>query len=85
MKILKIAVIALVVAVSSFSAAKAQVVVKARIGSGPAVYHEPVRRPVHRRVYHRRAVVVREPVVYHRRRPVHYHRSRPVVVVRDRH
>lgn len=47
MKIFKFAVITLiVVAASSFSNADAQVIVKAKIGSGH-VYHRPVRRHVH--------------------------------------
>jgi len=85
MKIFKIAVIALI-AVSSFSNAKAQVVINARIGTGPVIYHEPVRRPVYRKVYHHRRTVVRQPVYHHRRqRPVNYHRNRPAVIVRHRH
>jgi len=83
MKLIKIAVIA-IIAASSFSTAKAQVVVNARIGTGPTVYHEPVRRPVHRKVYHRpRRVIVRQPVHHHRRpRPIVHRRSRPVVIVK---
>lgn len=77
MKILKIAVIA-IIAAASFSTAQAQVVVKARIGGPTVVRHEPVRvvrRPVHRRVYHpRRRVIVRQ--------PVHHRRPRPVIVRR---
>jgi len=86
MKLIKIAVIA-IIAVSSFSTAKAQVVVNARIGTGPVVYDEPVRRPVYRKVYHRpRKVIVRQPVHHRRPRPVvHHHRSRPVVIVKHRH
>lgn len=79
MKSLKIAVIA-IIAAASFSTAKAQVVVNARIGAPAVVRHEPVRvvrRPVvHHRVYHpRRKVIVRHPVRH----------RRPAVIVRRHH
>lgn len=74
MKILKIAIIALVT-VFTFSAAEAQIRVHATIGARPAPVHRVVVVQHHRRVYHRRVVVVRHRPVYHHRR---------VVVVRHR-
>jgi hypothetical protein len=63
MKIFKFAVITLIaIAAFSFNSADAQVIVKARIGSGH-VYHRPVRRPVYHRGY------------YHHRRPYYRHRA----------
>ena len=72
MKIFKIAVIALIAAASFSTSADAQVIVKARIGSGHVVERRPVRRTVVRHRPYRRRVIVRHPV-RHRR-----------VVVRDR-
>jgi hypothetical protein len=54
MKYLKILAIA-VVAIFAFEGAKAQVIVKARVGA-----------PVHHRYYHPRTVVVTRPAGYHR-------------------
>lgn len=71
MKILKIVIIALVT-VFTFSAAEAQIRVKATIGA--PVQHRRVVVVQHRPVYHRRVVVV-----HHR---PYYHRHRRVVVVR---
>jgi len=73
MKILKIAIIALVT-VFTFSAAEAQVRVHATIGARPVPPHRVVVVQHHRHVYHRKVVVVRHRPVYHRR----------VVVVRHR-
>jgi hypothetical protein len=70
MKVLKVIIIALVT-VFTFSAAEAQVRVRATIGDRP---HRTV---VVRRgpVYHRRTVVVRHrPVYHHRYRRPHYRR-----------
>gem|GEM_PF-3306514 len=70
MKILKVAVIALIAVASYSTAANAQVIVKARIGGNDhrpvRRYHRPYHRPYHRvyrhRVYHRRGPYHRGPV-----------------------
>lgn len=67
MKILKIAIIALVT-VFTFGAAEAQVRVHATIGARP---HRTV--VVHRRVYHHRAVIVHHPVRHWHRHPYYRH------------
>ena len=87
MKYLKVLAVA-VIAMFAFEGAKAQVVVKARIGAPVHhTYHRRtvvVNRPVYHRNYHRRAVIVNRPV-YRRAvvRPA-YHRNyrRHAVVVR---
>lgn len=67
MKVLKIAIIALVT-VFTFGAAQAQVRVHATIGARPV--HHRVVVVHHRPVYHHRVVVVHHRPVYH-----HYHHT----------
>lgn len=67
MKILKIAAIALIVAATGFSTkADAQVIVKARIGSGHVYHRQPVRRVYHR-PYHRHYRAYHRGPAYHHR------------------
>jgi hypothetical protein len=84
MKTIKVLMIA-IIALFTFEGAKAQVVIKARVGAPiHRHYYHPVRRtvvvahPVYHRPYHRRAVVVRHrPVVV---RHAYYHPHKRVVV-----
>ena len=87
MKYLKVLAVA-VIAMFAVEGAKAQVVVKARIGGAPVhrTYHRRtvvVNRPVYHRNYHRRAVIVNRPV-YRRTvvRPAYRHNYHRRVVVR---
>jgi hypothetical protein len=86
MKYLKVLAVA-VIAMFAFEGAKAQVVVKARMGAPvQRTYHRRtvvVNRPVYHRNYHRRAVIVNRPV-YRRTvvRPVYHRNYRRHAVVR---
>jgi hypothetical protein len=84
MKTIKVLMIA-IIALFTFEGAKAQVVVKTRVGAPVHrhYYHRPyhravvVTRPVHRPYYHRAVVVRRRPVVV---RHAYHHPHKRVVV-----